>query len=286
MIGSKNLLVTCVYNNLNGTELGGRVGRTIHYTKSLSTLTKTNQDIVVYTTEEDKNILLKNERIKNYDKIRFIIFDLYSDKNREYYKRKKVELNQINSDRCYEIMHNKVNWMNNHVNEGYDYIYWIDAGLSYGALFPIRFRGDETYANYYENTLFTPKIFESLNKINDKIVLLGGNQTYHIFETPPNAAFGITNQFPERYHVIGGFFGGRSTLVSEFYNKYDFFLNKMVELNVLDREEHILTLLLNEDVTKYHLIEFTTWHHEESDMAKYNKEEEIYFYKIFENLNQ
>jgi hypothetical protein len=285
MNGNKNLLVTCVYNNLYNSSLGGRINRTSHYTKSLATITKMNQDIVVYTSEEDKNILLQNDTIKSYDKIKFIIFDLYSDKNHNYYQSKKRELNQFNSDRCYEIMHNKVSWMNNHVNEGYDFIYWIDSGLSHGGLFPSRFRGNDKYENYFNNNLFTPQIFEKLNKINDKIVILGGNQTFHIFECSYSSLYQVPTKFEERYHIIGGFLGGSCLLVKELYDRYCKILNKMIELELLEREEHLLTLLFNSDDSLFHMIEFTTWHHEESDLAQYNQENEIYFYKIFENLN-
>ena len=285
MNGNKNLLVTCVYNNLYESQIGGRHGRTIHYTKSLATITKMNQDIVVYTSEEDKKILLENETIKNYDKIRFIIFDLYSDKNHEYYQKRKNELGQIKIDRCYEIMHNKVLWMNNHIDENYDNIYWIDAGLSYYALFPSKFRGDNTYDRYFDNSLFTPKIFENLNKIKDKVVILGGNQTYHAFEGSYSYLFETPIKFNERYHIIGGFFGGSTELVKKFASRYFDVLDKMIELNLLEREEQLLTLLFNKYDFDFHMIEFSTWHHEESPMAIYNKPNEKYFYKIFEDLN-
>ncbi len=175
MSGNKNLLVTCVYNNLYDSKIGGRHGRTIHFTKGLATITQMGQDIVVYTTEQDKNILLENETIRNYGKIRIVIYDLFTDKNHNFYQQIKEKLGQTKSDRCYEIMHNKVYWMNNHANEGYDNIYWIDAGLSHGGLFPVRFRGDHSYEKYFNNSLFTPKVFENLSKYENKIVILGGN---------------------------------------------------------------------------------------------------------------
>lgn len=285
MNGSKNLLVTCVYNNLYESNIGGRHGRTIHYTKSLATITKMNQDIVVYTTEQDKKILLTNQTIRDYGKIRFIIYDLMSDRNHQYYQSRKSELGQTKSDRCYEIMHNKVNWMNNHVNENYDNIYWIDAGLSYGALFPSRFRGDHSYEKYFDNSLFTPKVFENLNKITNKIVVIGGNQSFHTFESPYSYLFETPMRFVERFHIIGGMFGGDKNLISDFSKKYNEVLDQMVGFGLLEREEQLLTLLFNKYEDLFHMIEFTTWHHEESDMSKYNKENEIYFYKIFENLN-
>lgn len=285
MSGNKNLLVTCVYNNLYESSIGGRYGRGIHYTKSLATITKTNQDIVVYTTEQDKNILLENESIRNYDKIRFVIYDLFSDKNHAYYQKRKTELGETKSDRCYEIMHNKVIWMNNHVNEGYKNIYWIDAGLSYGALFPSRFRGGEGYEKYFNNTLFNEKVFKNLERVENKITIIGGNQSYHAFDGPYSNLFEVPIKSPDRHHIIGGMFGGDLESVKVFASRYMDVLNKMIELNLLEREEQLLTLLYNMYESDFNMIEFTTWHHEESDMAKYNKPNEKYFYKIFEDLN-
>jgi hypothetical protein len=286
MNGNKTLLVTCVYNNLYDTIIGGRHGRNIHYQNSLITILNFNQDIVVYTSEEDKKYLLENDFIRNSEKIKFIIFDLFGDRYHSYYQKKIKDLNMVRPDRCNEIMHNKINWMNNHVNDGYDYIYWIDSGLSHGGLFPIKVRGSDSFNDWYKNSLFTPKVIDNLNKISDKIVLLAANQINHVFEGFNSLDFIIQNEIVGKYHIIGGLFGGKKELIPQLHQKYEEILTKMISLDSLLREEQILTLLLNLDVQFFKLLEFTTWHHEDSDMAKYNKPNEKYFYKIFEELNQ
>jgi len=285
MIGNKNLIVTCVYNNLYGTKIGGRHGRNIHYTNSLATITKMNQDIVVYTTEKDKNILLENETIKNYNKIRFFIYDLFSDDNHEYFQNHKEKF-KTPIDRCLEIQHCKIKWMNSHLSEGYEFIYWIDAGLSHSGLFPSKFRDSNfEYDNSYSNILFTEKIFQNLNKIGEKIVVLGGNQNYHIFERNYNSEHGVPLIYPERFHIIGGFFGGKSQLIKTLFEDYSEVFLEMKKFELIESEELLLTLLANKNPNLFNIIEFTTWHHEESDMSQYNKEDEIYFYQIFENLS-
>ena len=131
----------------------------------------------------------------------------------------------------------------------------------------------------------TPNLIENLNRIKDKITLICGDQRNHIFDASPNPKFNFVSELTGKYHIVGGMFGGHVNLISKFYNEYYKIHSKMVELNILQREEQLLTLLYNISPEDYHTLKFTTWHHEESDMSKYNKENEIYFYKIFENLN-
>jgi hypothetical protein len=68
--------------------------------------------------------------------------------------------------------------------------------------------------------------------------------------------------------------------------KYKEVLDEMVEKNCLETEEKLLTILYFKYKNMFNTLKFTTWHHEESDMAIYNNQDDIPFYKIFENLNK
>jgi len=287
MNGNKNtLIVTCLYSKLYETKLGGRYNRLNHYIESLKTLSNLNVDIILYTSEEEKDIILKEHEIINNEKIKIKVYDLYSDINHNFFQKKIKENNIKNSFRCYEIMHGKIKWMNNHVNDGYEYIYWVDVGLSHAGLFPIRYRGSESEKDYYKCSLFNPKIIENLNLIDGKIVLIGGNQDHHTFERNFCSSFNVELGNNGNYHIIGGLFGGNFKLVNELYKKYENLLNEMFELDILLYEEQILTVLYYKYTDLFYLLEFTTWHHEDSDMSKYNNENEKYFYNIFEELNK
>ena len=50
-------------------------------------------------------------------------------------------------------------------------------------------------------------------------------------------------------------------------------------------EEALYTIIYQRNKEMFNKLPFTTWHHEESDMAQYNYGNEIYFYRIFEKLN-
>ena len=134
--------------------------------------------------------------------------------------------------------------------------------------------------------LLKPKVVENLNKCTDKITLLSGDQSYHLFDSSANDKFFTDVVKDTKYHIIGGMFGGPKSLVINLINEYQIALDKMIEFDVLHREEQLLSYLFMKDKDSYNQLIFTTWHHEDSDMAQYNIENEIYFYNIFENLNK
>jgi hypothetical protein len=284
MSGNNTLFVTAFYSNLGNSEMGGRLGRAHHYRRSFQTLHNLNQDFVVYTTEEEK------QNIPINDDVRLIDYDLKSYPLHSYFQKKLNGHNTADAHRCYEIMHGKILWLKNHINEGYEYIYWIDCGLAHGGLFPFKYRGGgpDSMENHFKCSLMTPKVSENLNKCNDKLTILVGIQEFHMFDKVIDDIFfeseGLTKK--GNRHVIGGLFGGPVEKVKEFISLYEEVLNKMVQYDVLEREEQILSFLFEKNPDFFNPLYFTTWHHEDSDMAKYNIDNETYFYNIFENLNK
>lgn len=283
MKNKKTLLVTCYYNNLDNTILGGRVGRIWHYFYSLKTIINTGVDIVVYTSEYDLESL--NQAIaqsKHPENVKVIIYDLYSHPNHNYFQKC---MNGTKTDRCNEIMHSKTTWMGNHILDGYDFIYWIDCGLSHGGLFPSKYRDGDGFEAYFSCNLFNQKLIDNLNNVEDKISICYGDQTYHVFDANPNNLFFTETPIDENCHIVGGLFGGPVNLVEILCNNYKDILYEMVEKNCFETEENLLTVLYFRYKNMFNTLKFTTWHHEESDMAIYNKPNEKHFYKIFEDLN-
>lgn len=283
-MGKGTLFVTSFYSNLWGTKMGGRPSRFHHYLGSLKTLMNMNCDFVVYTTEEEKNILLNEPELSSNPRLRLQVYDLESHPNHEYFQQK---IAGRPTDRCYEIMHGKTKWIKEHINDGYDYVYWIDCGLSHGGLFPIKYRGGSDYATYYKCSLFNPIMVENLNEVSEnKITLLCAIQDVRVLEAAPNYKFFETIPSKSRQHVIGGLFGGKTELVNALCDKFEVVVDEMKSYDVLEHEEHLLTVLLNREEELYNVLYFSTWHHEDSDMAQYNFENEPCFYSIFEKLNE
>jgi hypothetical protein len=125
-----------------------------------------------------------------------------------------------------------------------------------------------------------------MNEIEDKFIILYGDQLYHLFEAAPSSLF--FDEFPrdENCHIVGGMFGGKKELVKVFCEDYKNLLKEMVELKCFEREEQLLTVLYFRNKEMFHPLKFTTWHHEEADLGICcNHPNDVYFYRIFENLN-
>jgi hypothetical protein len=285
MNNKKTLFVTCFYNGLDNTILGGRVGRMWHYFHAIKSIINMGCDVVVYTSESDKPHLDEAISRSMYpENVKVIIYDLFTHPYHDYFQKK---MDGVKTDRCNEIMHGKPMWMSNHISENYDFIYWIDCGLSHGGLFPRRFRNGDSYDDYFSCTLFSPKMVENLNSFDDKFVLLYGDQSYHLFEAAPNEVFFEEYPRDENCHIVGGMFGGRTDKVERFCIEYENLMVEMKEKNRYEREEQLLTVLYFRDKSFFHPLKFTTWHHEEVDLGICcNYPEDVCFYKVFENLNK
>lgn len=282
---NKTLFITCFYNGLDNTTLGGRVGRIHHYVNSLKSLLNLESDFVIYTSPGDKEYLESHIDFTQFkSNVRVIIYDLFSHPNHNYFQEK---LNGTKSDRCYEIMHSKTSWIKNHLSEDYEFFYWIDCGLSHGGLFPSRYRNEQSHSfeSYFSCSLFNPTMVENLNKVVDKVTILYGDQEKHLLERRANHNFYHNIPSIENCHIVGGMFGGSKEKVSEFCELSEQVLNELIGYGGLDMEEALYTIIYQRNKEMFNKLPFTTWHHEESDMAQYNYGNEIYFYRIFEKLN-
>lgn len=282
----KTLFVTCLYSNLYGTRIGGRSSRLNHYLQSLETLLQMERDIIIYTSEQDAEKILERDLLRESPHIRIIIEDIFAHPQHDFFQRKIKEYEIVNSDRCFEIMHSKPYWVQKHLEDGYDQVFWIDCGLCHGGLFPIRYRGDDSFKNDNKCSLFNTKLVENLNKIDGKVFILAADQTDHLTGPNPDERFFFEGEKMHKFYIVGGMFGGDVKEVKVFCEKYDEVFNKMINIDSFQTEEQLLSFLYFRYDSLFSPAVFTTWHHEDSDMAQYNIENEIYFYNIFENLNK
>jgi hypothetical protein len=279
---TKNLLVTCLYSNLWESKIGGRPSRTHHYLNGLVTISQLEQDVIVYTSESEKPMIedhLNKNSIKSNVKI--VTYDLFTDKFHNYYQSK---INNNPTDRCFEVMHNKIFWLENYFDIGYDNIYWIDCGLTHGGLFPIKYRKSENFADYFTCTLYDKSLFSKISDIGDRILICYCDQKNRLIEAKPNDMFFKKTPQDENCHIVGGFFGGPQDLMKEFVKKYKEVFDEMISFDILEREEHLITVAYTRNKSMFNPLKFTSWHHEDSDMFKYNFPDDKPFYKIFEEI--
>lgn len=287
-------IITCIYNNLFGTEYGGRPNREWHYKWSLLSLLKMNSaDFVCYTSSKEiedlKNFFYVVNNI-NEEKIKFVNFELTDNYFKDLiFKYKNID--EIKkSDRCIEIQYMKFMWFLLE-DMTYDYYYWFDAGLSHCGLIPLKYLDYPSPMRcYYESSLFNNAFLENLLKFsNDKFTLVGKENVNNFWSGTVNPIH--YTKYDNTKHIIGGFFGGKK---ETWNNIVEIFKNSLFSVTEHDKkiyfEENIMSLMYFNNKDLFNLLEFDIWWHEDEkmggidDMKEYLKDKKS-FYKIIEDLN-
>jgi hypothetical protein len=221
----KTLFLTCIYNNLFGTEFGGRPSREEHYKYSLlSLLRMTSADFICYTNPSDLSNLehfFHNQNGISKDKLKFIPFKLKDTKHHHIFSKYKDIDTIKNGDRCFEIQYNKFFWFFNETLS-YDNYYWIDAGLSHCGIIPDKYLvNNNTYQRYFNSYFFDDTFLDRLiEKSKDKILVIGKSNTGSNFwsNTLPNEYY---IEYDSSYHIIGGLFGGTKKVMKKFVEEFE-----------------------------------------------------------------
>ena len=288
----KTLFLTCIYNNLFGTEFGGRPSREEHYKYSLlSLLRMTSADFICYTNPSDLSNLehfFHNQNGISKDKLKFIPFKL-KDTKHHYIFSKFKDIDTIkNGDRCFEIQYNKFFWFFNETLS-YDNYYWIDAGLSHCGIIPDKYLvNNNTYQRYFNSYFFDDTFLDRLiEKSKDKILVIGKSNTGSNFwsNTLPNEYY---IEYDSSYHIIGGLFGGTKKVMKKFVEEFErIFLWVTEKEKKLYSEEQIMTTIFMNNKEWFNLFSFDVWWHENnltpdcpSNYLTINKS----FYKSLEDI--
>jgi len=178
----KTKFITAIYSDLYGTEFGGRQSRRGHYRYSLLSLLKmSDADFICYTSDREINDLKQFFYVEEQvdpQKIKIEVFDLSNTEKTEIIRKYKDFESVKTSDRCVDIQYAKFEWLKMNIDENYEYVYWIDAGLSHCGLIPDKYLVSEGFRDifrkYFESTIFNNKLLNNLlNFTDDKIFLIG-----------------------------------------------------------------------------------------------------------------
>jgi hypothetical protein len=290
-VKNKITYVTCIYDDLYGTELGGRPHPLYRYFQGIESSLKLNCPFVIFTWPKDV------ERVKNYyinflgqeqfdKRIRVLSYDLYDTPIREIIKNERPKNNWVPGDRCIDVMFGKYYMLLKSITENFfntENFFWIDAGLSHSVLFPQKHM-DQTRGDKKDSwcNLFTEKVSSKILELSkEKIFLVKMSQCSQYVDrnhTSPNWDGG---------YIIGGLFGGNKEILKEFSEKViNSFLYHIKELSILYFEEQIMTIVYSFDQDKFNTLNFDEWAHENTgEWAQANLVGRKSFYKIFEELN-
>lgn len=263
----RTLFLTCIFNNLYGTEFGGRPSRIEHYKFSLlSLLRMNNADFVCYTSQSDlpnlEQFFYGTHKITK-EKLRFIVFELKNTKYHYIFSKYKDIESIKKGDRCFEIQYNKFFWFFNETLD-YDNYYWIDAGLSHCGIIPDKYLvNNHSYQRYFNSYFFDNNFLDKLiEKSNDKLLVIGKSNTGSNFwsNTLPNEYY---KEYDSSYHIIGGLFGGTKRVMKKFVEEFEkVFLEVTEREKRLYSEEQFMTTIFMNNREWFNLFSFDVWWHE------------------------
>lgn len=288
-------IVTSIYSDLYGTKYGGRIGRRDHYRWSLMSLLKmTDADFVCYTSNNEYEELCSffyEQNNVNKEKLVIKKFDLEDTDVISVIKKWKDYNSVRTSDRCLEIQYMKFYWSIREI-DGYDYTFWFDAGLSHCGLIPNKYLTHPPSHNqrqYYESSLFNNIFLDNLiKKTNDKFIFVGKENVKNFWSGTVNPKHFFN--YDSSIHIIGGFFGGKSSLWKNIVYLFTKYLYEVSEHDKrLYHEEDLMTLIYRNHTEVCELLYFETWWHENERISGINIIEHVKnnksFYKVLEELN-
>lgn len=288
-------IITAIYSNLYGTELGGRPNRKGHYRWSLLSLLKmSDADFICYTSDEElqelEEFFYQHYNISK-EKLQIITFNLKNNEFSEIINKYKDVDKIKQGDRCIEIQYMKFLWFLLE-DMSYDYYFWIDAGLSHCGLIPNKYLSliGPHNRGYYESILFNNKFLHNLIKnTGDKFTIIGKENDRNFWSGTVNPIH--FKEYNRTIHIIGGLFGGKKELWKPIIDLFTDYVYKVSEYDKkLYHEEDIITLMFRNHPELFYDYYFETWWHEDERISGTNMEEHVKnnksFYKILEELNE
>jgi hypothetical protein len=293
----KKILVSAIFDNLHGSDLGGRPSRGEHYRYSLKSLMKmSDAEFYIFSNDIESHKQFFIEKLDN---------NITNYKIQEYDLRTTEYASKINaiknvqdtrgSFRCIELQYAKLLWLeeiSNLYNEE-DYIFWIDAGLSYSGLLPDKYlEKNGYYEQHFSSNIFSNTFLDNLiNFTDDKIFIIGKeNQNFFWDHDLPDQYY---NEGKDRsYHIIGGLFGGKVKNVKVLCDKFKSLANTLLDAEkVLYSEENILTGVYCNNKDIFNIKTFDIWWHENNIIGNVGQERADWllantrcFYKVLEEL--
>jgi hypothetical protein len=293
----KTKLVTCIYFDLHGTDLGGRPSRNDHYLYSLNSIMRIdNADFVIYTNDKQK---VEDFYLNNYSdkltKFECFEYDLYNTEYSDLINPIKNTEETKQSTRCIELQYSKLTWLKNNCSD-YDYVYWIDAGLCYSGLIPDKYLNVSSefyFDRYYGSEIFGDSFVNNMNSFSGKKIMVCAKENIkHYWDKPLPSCYFKDNNTVSSYHIIGGLFGGDAILINDLYDKFFSLSTKLMKQSKkIFYEENILSCLFFNYPEMFVAKHFDIWWHEDNIIsnvdnitAKRLLNESKSFYRILEEF--
>ena len=287
-------IITAIYSDLNGTELGGRPNRGSHYRFSLLSLLKmTDADFLCYTSDREieslKEFFYSQNNISE-NQLKFQVFDLENCKFKDLINSRKNVEDIKRGDRCIEIQYSKFSWWWNE-DKSYDNYYWVDAGLSHCGLIPLKYLDEQHHSmrRFYESRLFNNDFLKNvIEDTGDKFLLFGKENDRNYWSGTVDPKWYVN--YDRSIHIIGGMFGGHRDKWDNIVTTFENYVQSVLgNDNGLPHEEQIMTLMYFNHQDLFYRKHFDIWWCR--DNAPQGTSDELFknnksFFKILEEFNR
>lgn len=262
-------LVTAFYTDIIGFPFFGHesFSRQERYLHSLRTLNNMNTEIICYCNETQFDLLNKYCEEFSLNNVTVKISNLKDYPKTERMLEIKKSNDQFNF--YHEVDWNKLFLLSKEYDESYDYIYWIDCGLSHRGLFTLKYNPysdkitglSRDWENYSFTKIFCPELFPKINNwVGDKLINLGNT----MFSHNPNEIRKVYKNNNDYKHMsVGGILGGHISKLIWFINEFDRISNLCLDQNVILNHEGMITDLEFENPDMFKTYSFDTWYHDD-----------------------
>lgn len=285
----KTKLVTAYYTDISGPPFFGHAEPARHerYLHSMRVLNGMDIEISCYCNETQfefltnyiNNFELTNINLKISNLTDLPVLD----------KMLKIKESTNSFDFYHEVDWNKLYLLDKEYDESYEYIYWIDIGLSHHGIFPKKYNPNAELAtgfssdfNTYSFTkLFTPELFNGINNFaDDKLISIENQVQFHSTIQLGNI---LERHFNYPSLSVGGILGGNVTKLKWFIEKFNTLGDKSLEKDTILNHEAIISFIKEETPENFNNFSFQTWYHEDTlGMSEDITKHQIHFSDFFD----
>lgn len=265
----KTKLVTAFYTDIGDHPFYGHTVLSRHerYLHSLRAIANTKEEIVCYCNENQYEMLKDHCKTFNLDNVEIKISNLKDYPNAPKMRKIKEETNDYLF--YHEIDWNKFYLLEKEYSEEYDYIYWIDVGLSHRGLFLLKYNPyreeitgmSKNWADYAFIDLFKQGLFEKINSwTGDKLLNLALTLISHRI-SDLNAVYKTDYLFS--YLSVGGIIGGHVSQLKWLFDEFNKKARICLDENAILNHELIMSMIHKENEERYKTYIFDTWYHDD-----------------------
>ena len=292
----KTKIVTFLYFGIDNFPFYGHkvVARWDRYINSLVQISKMGLPIVCYCGEnisKDLRSFLDSEGVTNVEIKVKELEQIRHSKKMINIKEKNPELFKF----YLEVGWAKIALMEEEMEDGIDYLYWVDCGLSHLGLYPRRYNSNRDKitglsSNKYLYTydgIFNEDTFTNINNwVGDKLIDIRNTTFFHNHRD--------LNEVLEKDHSydslsVGGIIGGHVSKLPDFYQRFEDYTQICLNKEFLLNHEAMMSTMVYDKPENYVKYKFNTWYHEDTMDKSVTDEflkDKISFYTFFEKIKK